>query len=174
MFFIAVTWFPFETVYSLTYNKMKKTANGFFRKGDSLMIPFRQSDKPLVTDAEMEQIYDKFYMYFIAISKDCSISGYEPDPLFMGLAKSTDPTDPNGFTRFEDPIMRPDDADCRPYENKTLYKSFMFLDEALTTGYKYVNAYNAKNEDHTDAFIWPSPTMAKIGSDTAIPPSSTW
>ena len=183
------------------------------------MIPFRQSDKPLVTDAEMEQIYDKFYMYFIAISKDCSISGYEthlaqsddlihwdyigpifrrndlnhwdskqvasyaafydidydgtcapipvngsyyisylagnsdgyePDPLFMGLAKSTDPTDPNGFTRLEDPIMRPDDADCRLYENKTLYKSFMFLDEALTTGYKYVNAYNAKNEDHTE------------------------
>ena len=70
------------------------------------MIPFVKSDKPRVTDAEMQEIYekiktpkklgavvkwendftdspgvfkwgDKFYMYFIAISKDCNISGYE-------------------------------------------------------------------------------------------------
>ncbi|MBR2949966.1 MAG: hypothetical protein IKC46_08895 [Lachnospiraceae bacterium] len=212
------------------------------------MIPFKKSEKQLVSDAEMQQIYeqiktpvklgavvkwendftdspgvfkwkDKFYMYFIAISKDCNVSGYEthlaesedlvnwkyigpifrrndlnhwdskqvagytafydidfdgscslipvndsyyisylagnsdgyePDPLYMGLSKSCDPTDPNGFTRFKDPILKPEDADGRPYENKTLYKSFMFVDEALTTGHKYVNAYNAKHQDHTE------------------------
>ena len=212
------------------------------------MIPFVKSDKAAVTDAEMQEIYeklktpnklgavvkweddftdspgvfkwgDKFYMYFIAISKDCNVSGYEthlaesqdlihwsyvgpifrrndldhwdskqvagyaafydidfdgscapipvndsyyisylagnsdgyePDPLYMGLSKSSDPTDPNGFSRFAEPILKPEDEDARPYDNKTLYKSFMFLDEAMTTGHKYVNAFNAKHQDHTE------------------------
>ena len=209
------------------------------------MINFKESSLPAVTQEEMQHIYqriktpikrgavikwndyftdsptifkkdDKFYMYFVAISKDCNISGYEthlatsedllqwdyvgtifrrneenhwdskqcggyaafidntfggsnepqlvndsyyisylagnsagyePDPLFMGMAKSTDPTNPDGFTRFPQPILRPDDKDCRPYEEKTLYKSFMFEDKRNVTGYKYINAYNAKAND---------------------------
>ena len=176
------------------------------------MIPFVKSDKTLVTGEEMQQIYeklktpnklgavmkwendftdspgvfkwgDRFYMYFVAISKDCNVSGYEthlaksddlisweyvgpifrrndqdhwdskqvagyaafydidfdgtcgpiavndsyyisylagnsdgyePDPLYMGLSKSSDPTDPDGFSRFEDPILKPEEEDCRP------------------------------------------------------------
>ena len=68
----------------------------------------------------------------------------------MGLAKSGDPTDPCGFTRFPEPILRPDDADSRELEKKTLYKSFLFEDELQVTGYKYVNAYNGKALDNTE------------------------
>lgn len=210
------------------------------------MIEFcKHPDKKEVTDVEMQEIYEKiqtphkvgavmkwekdftdsptifkmgdtFYMYFIAISKDCNISGYEthlatskdlihweykgtifrrndldrwdskqcagyaafidtafdgsnelmkvngsyyisylagnsdgyePDPLLMGLARSTDPTDPNGFERLAEPILTPHDSDCRPYEEKTLYKSFMFCDTEDITGHPYVNVYNAKGRD---------------------------
>ncbi len=209
------------------------------------MIPFNKIEKQPVTNAEMEQLYEKiktphkfgavmkwdthftdsptvffkdgfFYMYFIAINKDCSVSGYEthlakskdlmhwdyigsvfkrndldhwdskqcagyaafpdihfggtnelhkingsyyisylagnsdgyePDPLFMGLAKSSDPIDPDGFTRFEAPILCPTDADSRTFETKTLYKSFLFEDAERISGFPYVNVYNGKAED---------------------------
>lgn len=90
-----------------------------------------------------QKINDSYYISYLAGNSD----GYEPDPLFMGLAKSTDPTDPDGFTRFPEPILRPDDADIRPYEDLTLYKSTIFVDEKMTTGYPYVMVYNAKAKD---------------------------
>ena len=68
----------------------------------------------------------------------------------MGLAKSTDPTNQDGFTRFPEPILKPDDADSRELERQTLYKSFLFEDELNVTGYKYVNAYNGKAHDSTE------------------------
>ena len=83
-----------------------------------------------------------YYISYLAGNRD----GYEPDPLYMGLAKSSDPTDPNGFQRFPEPILRPDDPDVRCYEAKTLYKSFLFYDDAGVTGHPYVNAYNAKDD----------------------------
>lgn len=212
------------------------------------MIPFKKIERPLPNDAEMKTIYDmiktpvkrgavikwdhdltdsptvfchngKFYMYFIAISKDCSVSGYEthiasstdllrweyispvfrrndrnhwdskqcagytafkdirfdgtnelkklngnyyisylagnsdgyePDPLYMGLASTYDPTIPDSFVRFEEPILKPEDDDARPMETKTLYKSFLFEDPLQTTGYPYVNVYNGKAQDTTE------------------------
>ncbi len=212
------------------------------------MIPFKNSDSMIVTDDEMQHIYEKiktpkklgaaikwdthftdsptvffkdglFYMYFIAINKDCSVSGYEthlakskdltsweyvgpifkrnslnhwdskqcagyvafpdinfngtnelhkvndcyyisylagnsdgyePDPLFMGMAKSKNPIDYNGFTRFENPILCPTDTDSREFEKKTLYKSFLFEDTEKVSGFPYVNAYNGKAEDNRE------------------------
>ena len=90
----------------------------------------------------LQKINDSYYISYLAGNSD----GYEPDPLYMGLAKSSDPTDPNGFQRFPEPILRPDDPDVRCYETKTLYKSFLFYDEAGVTGHPYVNAYNAKDD----------------------------
>lgn len=208
------------------------------------MIPFRINDYKRVSEAEMQDIYQKiatpkkigavmkwtddftdsptvfqkdgaFYMYYVAISKDCSKSGYEthlaksedlihwtdcgtifrrndlnrwdskqcagyaafvdtdyegesqihavngryyisylagnsdgyePDPLFMGMASSTNPVDPDCFVRFPEPILRPDDADSRDLERCTLYKSFLLEDVLQVTGYPYVNAYNGKSE----------------------------
>lgn len=92
---------------------------------------------------ELQKVAGAYHISYLAGNSD----GYEPDPLYMGLARSTDPTDPDGFERFPDPILRPEDADGRPYETKTLYKSFMFRDDAMVTGYPYVNIYNAKDED---------------------------
>ncbi|MBE6651900.1 MAG: glycosylase [Ruminococcaceae bacterium] len=95
---------------------------------------------------ELEQVAGAYHISYLAGNSD----GYEPDPLYMGLARSEDPTNPNAFTRFPEPILRPEDPDSRPFENKTLYKSFLFFDEAHTTGYPYVNIYNAKGEDNRE------------------------
>ena len=95
---------------------------------------------------ELEQVAGAYHISYLAGNSD----GYEPDPLYMGLARSEDPTDPDAFTRFPDPILRPEDPDSRPFENRTLYKSFLFFDEAHTTGYPYVNIYNAKGEDNRE------------------------
>ena len=52
--------------------------------------------------------------------------------------------------RLPDPILRPEDPDGRPFETRTLYKSYMFAYEARVTGYPYVNIYNAKGEDNRE------------------------
>lgn len=95
---------------------------------------------------ELQKINDTYYIAYLAGNSD----GYEPDPLYMGMAKSADPADPNGFTRLKNPILRPDDADAREFETKTLYKSFMFEDKMHVTGYKYVNVYNGKAQDNRE------------------------
>ena len=89
---------------------------------------------------ELAKPNGSYYISYLAGNSD----GYEPDPLYMGLAKSTDPTDPDGFTRFPDPILTPHDEDARELEKKTLYKSFLFEDKAGITGHPYVNIYNGK------------------------------
>ena len=95
---------------------------------------------------ELQQVNNSYYISYLAGNSD----GYEPDPLFMGLASSQDPTNPDGFRRLQEPILSPTDMDCRPYETKTLYKSFMFCDTDGITGYRYVNAYNAKGMDNKE------------------------
>lgn len=95
---------------------------------------------------ELHKINGSYYISYLAGNSD----GYEPDPLYMGLAKSSNPIDPNGFTRFAEPILRPDDGDSRELEKRTLYKSFLFEDELGVTGYKYINAYNGKAYDNTE------------------------
>lgn len=98
---------------------------------------------------ELQKIGSSYYISYLAGNSD----GYEPDPLYMGLAKSNDPTDPNGFTRLSEPILRPDDEDSREEEKTTLYKSFLFEDPLGTTGHKYVNAYNAKGADYHERIM---------------------
>ena len=92
---------------------------------------------------ELQKVAGTYHVSYLAGNSD----GYEPDPLYMGLARSDDPTNPHAFTRFPDPILRPEDPDGRPFETRTLYKSYLFRDEAQVTGYPYVNVYNAKGED---------------------------
>ncbi len=94
----------------------------------------------------LSPVNGQYYLSYLGGNLD----GYETDPLFMGLAKSKDPTDCDGFVRFPEPILSPFDSDCRPYEDKTLYKSFLFVDERKTTGYPYVNVYNAKDNENRE------------------------
>ena len=95
---------------------------------------------------ELERVNGKYYLSYLAGNSN----GYEPDPLYMGLAYSSDPTARDSFVRLPDPILMPCDPDARPYETKTLYKSFLFRDVLGASGYPYVNIYNAKAENSTE------------------------
>lgn len=94
----------------------------------------------------LQPIDGKYYITYLAGNSD----GYEPDPLYMGQAYTADPTNPDAFTRFDEPILRPDDDDARDMETKTLYKSCLFRDVLGVTGYPYVNIYNGKAQNHTE------------------------
>lgn len=89
----------------------------------------------------LQPVNGRYYISYLAGNSD----GYEPDPLYMGLAYAASPL--AEFTRFPAPILRPDDADAREKETRTLYRSFLFHDEARITGYPYVNVYNGKSQN---------------------------
>lgn len=93
---------------------------------------------------EIQKANNKYYMAYLGGRLD----GYETDPLSVGLAYSDSPI--GKFTRFEKPILSPFDSDAREFETLTLYKSNMFIDEAMKTGHRYVNAYNAKPLDNKE------------------------
>lgn len=95
---------------------------------------------------EAQKINGNYYLTYMGANND----GYEPDPLFMGLAKTPDILDASRYERFLDPILRPDDADAREKERKTIYKGCLFKDELKVTGYPYVNIYNAKDEQNLE------------------------
>ncbi|MCR4720035.1 MAG: family 43 glycosylhydrolase [Firmicutes bacterium] len=94
--------------------------------------------------SEIKSVNGKYYMAYLG----GNLNGYETDPLSMGLAYANSPI--GKFIRFEKPILSPKDADSREFETLTLYKSDMFIDEAMTLGHKYVNAYNAKPLDNKE------------------------
>lgn len=97
-------------------------------------------------ECQLEKINDKYYIAYLAGNSD----GYEPDPLFMGLAYTENILDSDSVKRLPDPILTPFDKDIRPFETRTLYKSCMFKDPLNTTGYPYVNVYNAKDTDNKE------------------------
>lgn len=88
----------------------------------------------------IQKVNDKYYMAYIGGWKN----GYETAPLSMGLAYSDNPI--AGYKKFEDPVLSPCDEDAREFERKTIYKANMFVDEAQTLGYRYVNFYNSQDE----------------------------
>jgi predicted GH43/DUF377 family glycosyl hydrolase len=49
--------------------------------------------------------------------------------------------------------LSPHDKDAREGENLTLFKAYMFKDEAKTLGYLYVNVYNAKGFNHKESIF---------------------
>lgn len=95
---------------------------------------------------ELSPIRGQYYLSYLGGNSD----GYEPDPLYMGLARTVDPTVPDSFVRLEEPILRPQDPDARRMETRTLYKSCLFEDLLGVTGYPYVNVYNGKATDNTE------------------------
>lgn len=95
---------------------------------------------------KMQTVNGKYFVSYLAGNSD----GYEPDPLFMGLAQTSDPIEKDAFIRFPNPILSPNDPDRRPFEEKTLYKSYLFYDPLLSTGYPYVNCYNARSNQYTE------------------------
>jgi predicted GH43/DUF377 family glycosyl hydrolase len=73
--------------------------------------------------------------------------GYEPDPLAIGLAWTRTPDQSRPWTRLpENPVLRPDQPDARPFERATLYKSHVVWDKAESLGYPFLMYYNAKQQ----------------------------
>lgn len=83
----------------------------------------------------------KYWMTYIGGSKN----GYETDPLSIGIAVAAMPT--NVWQRARPtPVLTTTDVDVRPFERRTLYKSFVLDDPSRALGARFVMYYNAKHE----------------------------
>lgn len=90
---------------------------------------------------ELQQFDGKYWMSYFGGSKQ----GYETDPLSIGMAWTTTPDKPIAWQRFDgNPVLTPGDADARPFEQKTMYKSFVLWDKAASLGHPFVMYYNGK------------------------------
>ncbi len=70
--------------------------------------------------------------------------GYETIPLSISLAFTDDPSAAKPWQKLPVPVLKPSDADTRPFESETLFKSYVFRDEARTLGAPFVMFYNAR------------------------------
>jgi hypothetical protein len=92
---------------------------------------------------ELQKFQGNYWMSYFGGAKQ----GYEPDPLSLGLAYTTTPTEPVDWTRLnENPVLTPLDDDARPFEKATLYKSHIVWDKSKTLGRPFVMFYNAKQQ----------------------------
>jgi predicted GH43/DUF377 family glycosyl hydrolase len=93
--------------------------------------------------AEAGTFDGKYWMSYIG----GALQGYETDPLSIGIAWTHLPHEPAEWQRLEqNPVLGPGDADARPFEKKTLYKSNILRDETKTLGEPFVMFYNGKQE----------------------------
>ena len=93
--------------------------------------------------ADLQQFDGKYWMSYFGGSKQ----GYEPDPLSLGLAWTTTPTEAKPWTRLaENPVLTPMQPDARPFEKATLYKSHILWDKSETLGAPFVMYYNGKQQ----------------------------
>ena len=75
------------------------------------------------------------------------LSGYETDPMSIGMAWTKDPSRPEEWNKLEDPVLTADQPDARYFEKLTLYKSNVIRDPERRFGYPFIMYYNAKTED---------------------------
>jgi predicted GH43/DUF377 family glycosyl hydrolase len=91
----------------------------------------------------IQKFDDRYWITYIG----GALQGYEPDPLSIGIAWTQNPTAAQEWTRLpNNPVLGPGDADVRPFEKKTLYKSNIIWDRAKTLGSPFVMFYNGKPE----------------------------
>ena len=88
------------------------------------------------------QFQNKYWMTYLG----GNTSGYEAGVLKTGLAHTTELTAVQDWKTFDMPILSPDDADVRWFENKTIYKSLVIRDSLRHTGHPFVMYYNAKGK----------------------------
>jgi predicted GH43/DUF377 family glycosyl hydrolase len=94
-------------------------------------------------DFAVQSFDNKYWMSYIG----GALKGYEPDPLSIGIAWTEKPTGAQEWTRLpNNPVLGPNDPDCRPFEKKTLYKSNILWDRSMTLGSPFVMFYNGKQE----------------------------
>ena len=97
----------------------------------------------------IQKVNGKYHFSYLGGNLD----GYETDPLMMGQVKTDNPIDPGAYEKMALPRLTPMDADARPGEKLTVYKTDLLIDESRTTGFRYVNAYNAKASDHKESIF---------------------
>ncbi len=106
-------------------------------------------DNDLDGEYRIQKVNGKYHFSYLGGNLD----GYETDPLMMGQVKADDPINPETYRKVPFARLTPMDEDARPGEKLTIYKTDLFIDESLTTGYRFVNAYNAKASDHKESIF---------------------
>ena len=74
------------------------------------------------------------------------LSGYETDPLSIGMARTKDPSKAVEWNKLDAPVLTGSQPDAREFEKLTLYKSNIIHDPDKTLGYPFIMYYNAKTE----------------------------
>lgn len=110
-------------------------------------------------DVAPQQFDNKYWISYLG----GSAAGYEAGRLGVGIAHTNDLTKAETWTRLPKPVMTPDDADTRWFDNKTIYKSSVINDPEKLTGYPYVMYYNAAGDSAANGHQFESIAMA--GSD---------
>ena len=88
--------------------------------------------------------YDKkFWLSYLG----GALQGYETDPLSIGMAWTSDPSQPGPWSRLEAPVLSKDQPDCRYWELLTQYKSNIIYDHSESLGWPFVMYYNGKSEN---------------------------
>jgi predicted GH43/DUF377 family glycosyl hydrolase len=91
---------------------------------------------------ELEQYRGKYWMSYLG----GQLSGYETDPLSIGMAWTENPGIPVEWNKLEAPVLSADQPDARYFEQLTLYKSHIIRDPEERLGYPFIMYYNAKSE----------------------------
>ncbi|WP_340114686.1 hypothetical protein [Maribellus mangrovi] len=92
---------------------------------------------------ELNQVDGKYWMPYFGGSS----TGYEHGLLSIGMAYTDQsPATVHEWDRLDHPIFKATDEDARWWENSTIYKTWVLLDESKTTGYPYVMYYNARGD----------------------------
>lgn len=91
--------------------------------------------------ADQPRTFDgKYWMsYFGGVEE-----GFEPGPLATGMASSQTPTSPSTWTRLDEPVLDPLDAEARWWENYRHFRSTVIYDDSRSLGAPFVMFYNAR------------------------------
>lgn len=90
---------------------------------------------------ELQRHAGRYWLSYLGGAK----IGYETPPLSIGLASTLEPGRAQTWERLPtNPILGPADADARPFERDTLFKSHILRDESRTLGEPFVLFYNAR------------------------------
>ncbi|MCC5930969.1 MAG: glycosylase [Cyclobacteriaceae bacterium] len=88
---------------------------------------------------EVEKFDNRYWMSYLG----GATTGYEAGKLAVGMAFTEDLLSLQEWTRMEIPVLSPDDAEVRWFENKKIFKSSIIRDSEERTGFPFLMYYNA-------------------------------
>ena len=91
---------------------------------------------------QLQKYGGKYWMSYLG----GNLSGYETDPLAIGMAWTTDPVVVSAWQRNKQPVLAAEQSDSRYWEKLTLYKSNIIYDRENRLGFPFVMFYNAKTK----------------------------